>query len=126
MRHKELIPSSASAVILANHVMKIIIFTFSIFIMALPAKGWAQGEGPDQFFRPVTSNDLVTRLPPRANVDRRFSSDTSNFLDFDGRSGGCPDNVLIGSVDGDADVFGGVDIDVVVNSDIIINCGGLR
>lgn len=95
-----------------------------IYLSLGVASAEAQRASPDQFFRPVTSSDLVTKLPPRLNQNKLLAGNERDFLSFDG-SGGCPETVLIGSVDGDTEVFGGVDIDVVIENDIIINCGGL-
>ena len=106
--------------------MKNYILIAALFVLSIPQTAFAQFESPDQFYRPVSSRDLVTKLPPRTDTDKLLSSDGSNFFDFDGNSGGCPESILIGSVDEDADVFGGVDIDVVIDSDITISCGGLR
>lgn len=80
---------------------------------------------PDQFYRPVSSRDLITILPPRVDQDKLLSENQEDFLSFGGSGGGCPDEILIGSVDGDASIFGGVDIEVVINNDIIVDCGGL-
>ncbi len=105
---------------------------YFLAIITLAALGFelssavAQQAGPDAFFRPVTSGDLNTRLPPRLDQNRILTGggSDSDFFSFSG-NGGCPETVLIGSVDGDTEVFGGVDIDVVIENDIVINCGGL-
>jgi len=75
----------------------------------------------DGFFRPVTSRDLVTKLPPRLDLDRNFDRDT---ISLDSQNGACPDEILIGSVDENTDVFGDIEIDVFIGDDVFINCGG--
>lgn len=95
-------------------------------VMAVSSvSAFAQQQGPDQFFRPVKSRDLITELPPRQDQDKTFSVNNSNFFDFDGRSNGCPETINIGSIDSDTDIFGNPRIDVVIENDIIIDCGGL-
>ena len=94
------------------------------FVFAGISPAFSQAQNPDQFYRPVKSKDLITKLPPRVDKEKLLSGNNGDFLSFDG-NGGCPETVLIGSVDEDSDVFGSVDIDVVIENDIIIDCGGL-
>ena len=96
-----------------------------LVLFSMNSQAFAQFTSKEEFYRPVSAGDLNTRVAPRIDQDRLLSGgNETDFFSFSG-SGGCPDTVLIGSVDGDSDVFGGVDIDVVVESDIIINCGRL-
>lgn len=103
--------------------MRFLCSFLAILTFVIAQQNAAAQEGPDEFYRPIQSRDLVTKLPPRVGVSKSFSGSESDFLSFQGD--GCPETILIGSVDEDSDVFGGVDIDVVVESDIIIQCGGL-
>ena len=90
------------------------------FTIAIP-QSYAD-QGPDAFFRPVTSKDLITFLAPRTNKDKLLDSYTNeDFLSFDGS--GCPDNIYIGSIEDEADITGNVDINVNIDGDIYIKCG---
>ena len=77
----------------------LMLFLAFVFLSA-PVK--AQ-DSPDKFFRPVKSTDLVTKLPPRIDVEKNFDRDSAVFTS---RDQGCPDEINIGSVDEDADIFG--------------------
>lgn len=106
---------------------KTTLFQAVLFAAALSAAAPAMAqsrpnEGMDDVFRASAYRDFGTQLPPRGdglNFDRMDA-------DFFSSSNACPDEVNIGSILDDAPVFGGVDIEVVINSDIVINCGGLR
>ncbi|HIF25101.1 MAG TPA: hypothetical protein EYG18_06485 [Micavibrio sp.] len=79
---------------------------------------YSQGQNPDAFFRPVKSSDLVTKLPPRLDQDKRFDENTSASFG----SNGCPDEINIGSIPEDSDIFGDIDIEVIVGGDVFIDC----
>lgn len=71
-------------------------------------------EGIEDFYRPLRHGDLITKLPPRADHGNR----QGDFLSGEG----CPEDVLIGSVEQDTPVFGDIDIEVIIENDIFIEC----
>lgn len=91
--------------------------------MMFPSSASAQRQDLDTFYRPVQSTDLFVKLPPRfddrTGLEAERSLQTPSF--FSG-SGGCPDEINIGSVTGDTSVFGSVDIEVFLDSDVTIIC----
>lgn len=100
----------------------ILIFLICMFVSTFAHAQQKPNEGMDKVFRAANSNDLMTRLPPRFD-ENNFGPDEGNFLDSDGP---CPNEINIGAVTQDTPVYGGVDINVVIDSDIVIQCGGLR
>lgn len=104
---------------------KIIIFLVFLTLMAVDSISVSYAEpsasqNVEEFYRPISHRDLYTRLPPRLE-DTTLGGD--NSLDFFSESSDCPDTIMIGSVDSETDVFGSVDIDVYIDSDISIRCG---
>lgn len=105
------------------------IAAFSFFVITLGALCYSQpalaqqkpNDGIERFYEPASSDKLVTILPKRQNNRSRFSDGTS-FIDG---QNGCPDTIQIGSVDSDTPIFGNVDINVVLQNDIFIDCGDL-
>ncbi|NCO03812.1 MAG: hypothetical protein GW903_06445 [Alphaproteobacteria bacterium] len=79
--------------------------------------------GIENLYRGVKTNDLITFLPPRLGQDSLLNN--NNEDGFFSRDNGCPNEILIGSVAEDSGIRGSVDIDVVIDSDITIVCGGL-
>ena len=83
-------------------------------------------DGLQEFFRPITSKELAIQLPPRT-YDHTFESDNALGNSYSDRiSGGCPQEIGIGYITQDTPIYGSVDINVVITSDVVINCGGLR
>ena len=73
----------------------------------------------DSFYRPVGSGDVIAKLPPRFDSgNSRFGFDERSFLTG---SGGCPQEISIASID-EEQVFGNVNIEVVIEKDIFIQC----
>ena len=100
------------------------IFTAVVLLTVVSTAALAQGGGNradlEKFYKPVTSKDLRTQLPPRLGAESRFDGNDALFSG----NGGCPDEINIGSVTGDESVFGGTDINVSIDGDIIVQCGG--
>lgn len=100
----------------------ILILLAAVFLNTAVAN--AQGASPranlERFYKPITSNELFVNLPPRITDRNRFSAN-GNFISGEN---GCPDEIIIGSITDDSSVFGGADIDVAIDGDIIIQCGG--
>lgn len=95
---------------------------FLLAILLLPvliqeARASAQKD-VEAFYRPVKSKDLVTKLPPR--LDKSFDRDSAAFTS---ETDGCPEKILIGSIDENADIFGDVNIDVYIGDEVFIDCG---
>lgn len=103
----------------------LLLLIFGVFgpCFAYAAGSNAKKEDVEKFYRPVTSKDLVTKLPPRIDKDKLLDTGTAFFSD---QNGGCPDTISIGSVDSETDIFGDVNIDVYIGNDVYINCGGLQ
>ncbi len=73
------------------------------------------------FYEPMTYNKIKNPVAPRINQKNlRQNADGSSSLFFSGQ--GCPNEISIGSVDTDTPIFGGIDIEVVINNDITIVC----
>lgn len=94
----------------------LIAFTALSFLVS--GSAYSQGQNPETFYRPIKSTDLHTKLPPRSNQDKRFDENTEALFG----NNGCPDEINIGSISEDADIFGDVDIDVFVGNDVFIDC----
>ena len=88
---------------------------------AIAGASSANNTNVDKFYRPVKSNDLVTKLPPRLNQDKNFGR---NSAFFSSENQGCPEEINIGSVDEDTDIFGDIDIEVYIGDDVFIDCAG--
>lgn len=75
----------------------------------------------EKFYKPATAKDLRVYLSPqmKSKSDRFNSSDAV----FSG-SGGCPDQINIGSISAGSGFTGGTDINVSVQGDIIVSCNG--
>ena len=100
--------------------MKSLYIFIAALIISMPAFAQQKpNEGMENVYRGVKSSDLPTFLPPR--LDDRVLGDDEFFRDA---NGGCPDEISIGSVSGDTNVTGSVDIDVYLDNDITIICGG--
>lgn len=102
------------------------LFLLTLLISAFSYPALAQDKpnaGVEDFYRGVKTNDLITFLPPRIGQDSLL--DDNGEESFFSRDNGCPNEILIGSVGDDSGIRGSVDIDVVIDSDITIVCGGL-
>jgi hypothetical protein len=73
----------------------------------------------EELFRPLKSKDLNAYLPERFNDAGRFGGETTFFSG----TGACPQQVNIGSVADDSTIYGGTDINVAIQGDVIIQCG---
>ncbi len=100
------------------------VLTAFILLVSTSTAVMAQGGGNradvERFYKPVTSKDLRTQLPPRLGAESRFDGNDAFFTG----DGGCPDQINIGSVTDGSSVFGGTDINVSIDGDIIVQCGG--
>ena len=100
----------------------LLLLTFFFVCPESSSASSANNTNVDKFYRPAKSNDLVTKLAPRIDHDKLLDGNSALFTS---ENGGCPEQILIGSVDEDADIFGDVDIDVYIGNDVFIDCGGL-
>lgn len=97
-----------------------------LILMSVSVTAFAQDKpnsGIQDLYRGVKTSDLITFLPPRIGQDSLLNN--NNEDGFFSRDNGCPNEILIGSIGEDSGIRGSVDIDVVINSDITIVCGGL-
>jgi hypothetical protein len=79
---------------------------------------WAQSDiMPDEYYRSMTKNQLNYRLPSKSLSSDSLGRQLGSF-----GSGNCPDQINIGGIPEGTDIFGNVDIDVVINQDIFIDC----
>ncbi len=78
-------------------------------------------EGIETFYRPIKSSDLIVFLPPRSDDRASSLGSFGQSMLFTG-GGDCPDEINIGSVSDDTPIFGGIDIELFIDSDIIIMC----
>src|SRR5688572_13709083 len=100
---------------------KFAVIIIGVMLVAQAGLAEASKSELDKFYKPVKANDLVTILPSQVPDD--LGDSTSTF--FSGDDSGCPDVISIGSVNSDTPVYGDVDINVVITSDIVVQCGGL-
>ena len=99
-----------------------ILSNFSIPASISHAQEHSERQNLDKFYKPMEHKDIMTFVAPRRsqeNSDNLSNSSTGSGF-FSG--GGCPETIDIGSIDSDTPVFGSVDIEVVINSDITIVC----
>ena len=94
-----------------------LLFLFFLCIFALPS--FAQKGDVEAFYRGVKQSDLYAKLPPRVDVERNFD----NNVQFSSENQGCPEEINIGSVDENTDIFGDVEIEVFIGNDVFIDCG---
>lgn len=74
--------------------------------------------GKEKFYEALSHKKLFTSVPPR--LKSRFSQ---NSLELGGSgSGGCPDEINIGSIVEDRPIYGGVDNELFIDGDIVIKC----
>ncbi len=101
--------------------MKVFFISTLLLVVTFGSVAYAQekpNDGKESFYRAVKSSDLITLLPPREG------SGGSNLFgeSFFTGTGGCPDEINIGSVTDGTPVFGGIDIELFLDSDITIIC----
>ena len=75
---------------------------------------------PDEYYKPVTKRDLDYNAKFLARRDG-VSGSNSGFNSF---NSGCPDEINIGGIGNNTRVIGSVNIDVNIDENFRINCGG--
>ncbi len=100
--------------------MRVSVFLLCVFIFSIQSASAQEmpHEGKESFYRAIKHSDLITILPPRNKDD----SDSAFGRNFFSGGGGCPDEINIGSITEDTPIFGGVDIELFIDSDITIIC----
>lgn len=97
--------------------MKIGLLLISATFLCLSSFAHAQGE-LDSFYRPYQKNELNYRLRPYYDNDK-YSTDLNSL-----RRNVCPDEINIGNISEDSKIFGNVDINIVIDEDVYIDCSG--
>jgi hypothetical protein len=75
---------------------------------------------PDEYYKPVTKRDLDYNSKTLTNKSGSFA----NGAGLNSFNSGCPDEINIGGIGNNTRVIGSVDIDINIDENFRINCGG--